>query len=287
MLRLIPVKRILVGSAYKNFIADLSTDVNAQNYVNVIKDENKKIACIVMQKPPVNSLNPELLQQLTVAIKTLEKTKFRGFILTSSTPDVFCAGLDLNELHKPKEERMRLLWTSLHAMWKTLYLTPLISIAAINGNCPAGGCIFPLSCDHTIMMKGRYTIGVSGALLGILIPKWVSTLYFNTLNFGPAEHALKLGKLFTPEEALELHIVNELADSPSDLIEKSESEMEKWLKIPDAARRLTKKSLRQMYVDDLESYEKELVEENLKFFFRDETQNILEAYVKKLKERKK
>lgn len=40
-------------------------------------------ANIIMQRPPVNSLNTELLQQLTSAIKTLEEKKFRGFILSS------------------------------------------------------------------------------------------------------------------------------------------------------------------------------------------------------------
>ena len=42
-----------------------------------------EIATVVMQRPPVNSLNTELLQQLTSAIKTLEEKKFRGFILSS------------------------------------------------------------------------------------------------------------------------------------------------------------------------------------------------------------
>lgn len=57
-------------------------------------------------------------------------------------------------------------------------------------------------------------------------------LYINTLNFQQAEHALKLGKLFTAEEALKLHLVNDLVDSPSELNEKAQSELEKWLKIP-------------------------------------------------------
>lgn len=57
-------------------------------------------------------------------------------------------------------------------------------------------------------------------------------MYINTLNFQKADHALKLGKLFTAEEALKLHIVNDLVDSPSELAEKTLAEMDKWLKVP-------------------------------------------------------
>lgn len=57
-------------------------------------------------------------------------------------------------------------------------------------------------------------------------------LYINTVGFHYADYALKLGKMFTPEEALKLHLVNELVESPSDLNKKAQSEMDKWLKIP-------------------------------------------------------
>jgi len=240
-----------------------------------------------MQRPPVNSLNTEFIQQMTSAIKSLEEKKFRGFVLSSSSPTVFSAGLDITEMYNPTEERLRLFWTSLQTMWKTLYLTPLVSIASINGHCPAGGCLLALSCDHSIMVKSRATIGLNETLLGIIAPKWFRRLYINTLNFQQAEHALKLGKLFTPEEALKLHMVNDLVDSPSELSEKSQSEMEKWLKVPDAARSLTKISMRQPYVEELISYEKKEVDEIVAFVFREETQKVLGAYVKSLKDKKK
>lgn len=271
----------------KEFCVSLSSNVSARNFINVVEDEKKKTANVIMQRPPVNSLNTELLQQLTSTIKALEEKKFKGFILSSSSPTVFSAGLDITEMYSPQEEKLRLFWTSLQNMWKTLYMTPLISIAAINGHCPAGGCVLALSCDHSIMVKSRATIGLNETKLGIIAPKWFSQLYINTLNFQKAEHALKLGQLFTPEEALKLQLVNDLVDSPSDLNEKCQSEMERWLKIPDAARRLAKQSLRKKYVDELITYEKQEVEEIVKFVFLDETQNALGAYIKSLKESKK
>ena len=272
---------------YKNYAAALSSEASSRSFVNVIEDDKKKTANIVMQRPPVNSLNTELLQQLTSAIKSLEEKHYRGFVLSSSSPTVFSAGLDITEMYKPTEERLRLFWTSLQTMWKTLYQTPLISIAAINGHSPAGGCLLALSCDHSIMVKNRATIGLNETMLGIIAPKWFRQMYINTLGFRVAEHALKLGKLFTAEEALQLHIVDELVDSPSDLNEKCQSEIDKWLKIPDTARRLTKLSLRKPYVDELTTYELQEVEDIVKFVFNEETQNMLAAYMKSLKGQKK
>jgi len=280
-------KKLIKVTTYKNFGAALSSDASARNFINVVEDEKKRTANIIMQRPPVNSLNTEFIQQMTSAIKSLEEKKFRGFVLSSSSPTVFSAGLDITEMYNPTEERLRLFWTSLQTMWKTLYLTPLVSIASINGHCPAGGCLLALSCDHSIMVKSRATIGLNETLLGIIAPKWFRRLYINTLNFQQAEHALKLGKLFTPEEALKLHMVNDLVDSPSELSEKCQSEMEKWLKVPDAARSLTKISMRQPYVEELISYEKKEVDEIVAFVFREETQKVLGAYVKSLKDKKK
>lgn len=55
----------------------------------------------------------------------------------------------------------------------------------------------------------------------------------------------------------------------------------------DAARRLTKQSMRKQYVDELVSYEKQELEEIVKFVYLEQTQTALGAYVKSLKGAKK
>ncbi|GIY02792.1 enoyl-CoA delta isomerase 1, mitochondrial [Caerostris extrusa] len=240
-----------------------------------------------MQRPPVNSLNLELLEQITAAIKDLEKKKFRGMILSSNSPTVFSAGLDITEMYKPKEERLRKFWVALQTMWKTLYLTPMVTIAAINGHAPAGGCLVSLSCDHSIMVKSRASIGLNETMLGIVAPKWFRAVYINSLGFRKAEHALKLGKMFTPEEAQKLGLVNELVDSPSDVLSKAQEELDRFMKIPAAALQMTKLSLRKPHVDELISYEKQELEEIVYFVSQEETQKLLGKYFESLKDKKK
>ncbi|GFS41864.1 hypothetical protein TNIN_182341 [Trichonephila inaurata madagascariensis] len=145
---------------------------SVRHVVSVIEDEKKGTARVILQRPPVNALSSELLEKLTTAIKDLEERKFRGFILTSDSPKVFCSGLDINELYKPPEEKLKLYWKAFQNLWKTLYSTPLITIAAVNGHAPAGGCVLTLSCDHSIMVKSGGFIGLNETLLGLAAPKW-------------------------------------------------------------------------------------------------------------------
>ncbi|GIX94315.1 enoyl-CoA delta isomerase 1, mitochondrial [Caerostris extrusa] len=245
------------------------------------------IATVIMKKPPVNSLNLEFLQKLTEVVKDLEDRKFRGLILTSDLPKVFCAGLDITELYNPQKERLEKFWEAFQIFWKTLYITPLITIAAVNGHAPAGGCVFALSCDHTIMVKSKCFIGLNETLLGFAAPKWVQLMLINACGNRKAEYALKMSKLFTPEEALESNIVHELVDSPSQLLPKAEEAMDLWLKVPALGLQMTKLSLRKSFVDDLISYEKEDVDDVVKTFLQDETQKILENYLESLKAKKK
>jgi len=85
-----------------------------------------------MQKMPVNSLNTEMLQSLSQALAQLEADKCRGFILTSSSPTVFSAGLDIREMYQTTPERLHLFWSSLQKLWMQLYSTKMANVALIN-----------------------------------------------------------------------------------------------------------------------------------------------------------
>ncbi|GFT15847.1 enoyl-CoA delta isomerase 1, mitochondrial [Nephila pilipes] len=279
-----------IQSILKPHTAKIYSNAKASNessrvLVNVVEDEKKRTANVIMQRPPVNSLNLELLEQITAAIKDLEKKQFRGMILSSNSPTVFSAGLDITEMFNPKEERIRAFWKTLQQMWKTLYLTPLVTIAAINGHAPAGGCLLSLSCDHNIMVKSRANIGLNETMLGIVAPKWFRAVYINSMGFRKAEHALKLGRMFTAEEALKLGLVNELVDSPSDVVPKAQEELDKWMKIPGGALQMTKLSMRKPFVDDLISYEEQEVDEIVHFVYQDPVQKALGKYIESLKKK--
>ena len=51
-------------------------------------------------------------QELSEALETTSKTA-KGLVLTSSMNSVFCAGLEITEMHDPDPERLRQFWRSL------------------------------------------------------------------------------------------------------------------------------------------------------------------------------
>lgn len=70
-----------------------------------------------MNRPPVNSLNLELLSDLIDAMDFVQKNKCLGMVLTSSSNSVFSAGLDIMEMYKPNEERLKKFWFALQVRW--------------------------------------------------------------------------------------------------------------------------------------------------------------------------
>ena len=76
---------------------------------SVIIEKENGLAIVSLNNPPVNSLGLEFMQDIITAIDTVEKDA-KGLILTSSNKSIFCAGLDLKEMYKPDETRLREFW---------------------------------------------------------------------------------------------------------------------------------------------------------------------------------
>ena len=82
------------------------------------------------------------------------------------------AGNDIKELYAPKttKQRYRQFWTVSNALLARLYSSPLVTVAAIRGACPAGGCCLALCCDVRLMSQETGHIGLNEVALGIPVP---------------------------------------------------------------------------------------------------------------------
>ncbi|KAF3422243.1 hypothetical protein E2986_05577 [Frieseomelitta varia] len=211
--------------------------------VEITKD-NTDIAIISMAHPPVNSLNKELLNTLNMSLMDVQKEKYRGIILTSSLPNVFSAGLDIKEMYNRTEKQLTEYWQTLQDTWLTLYNLKIPVAAAINGACPAGGCLLAMSCEYRVLVEGKHTIGLNETRLGIIAPEWFRSLYVDMIGYRRAEIALLKGTLFHPTEALEIGLVDELASDKANAIKKCKDYIESFKLIPRKGRQSTKMELR-------------------------------------------
>jgi len=262
----------------------VSASCNQSSSVDVTVDSATGVATLKMQRPPVNSLTLELLTEMCIAVDKLDSEKCRGLILGSGVKNIFSAGLDIGTMYQPDEPRLREFWRTLQEIWIKLYGSQMVTVAAISGHSPAGGCLLSMCCDHRIMAEGRYTIGLNETLLGIVAPTWFQDTLVNTVGHREAERALQLGLLYTPEQALSIGMIDSIS-KPEDLENEANEAMKKWLKIPAHARHITKLQLRQSTIDRLVKNRQEDIDHFVNFIMKDTIQKSLGMYVAALKKK--
>nr|XP_019963211.1 PREDICTED: enoyl-CoA delta isomerase 1, mitochondrial [Paralichthys olivaceus] len=240
-----------------------------------------------MQSPPVNSLSLDFLTELCISVEKLEMDKScRGLIITSSQPKVFSAGLDIMEMYGKSPERCGEFWKAVQEMWLKIYSSNMVTIAAINGSSPAGGCLMSMTCDYRIMADNpRYSIGLNETQLGIVAPFWFKDTMVNTVGHRTTEMALELGLLYSPSEALKIGLVDQLVPEDQVLTTATQT-MTKWLAIPDHARQISKSMMRKPTIDKLTSNREADIKNFVSFITKDSIQKSLHMYLEMLKKRK-
>ncbi|XP_067912254.1 enoyl-CoA delta isomerase 1, mitochondrial [Heterodontus francisci] len=250
-------------------------------------DSNTGVAVIQMKKPPVNSLSMEFLTEFAINMEKLEMDReCRGVVLTSSIPKIFSAGLDINEMYGKTPEHTGEFWRAVQEMWLKLYGSNLVTIAAVNGASPAGGCLLAMACDYRIMADNpKYQMGLNETKLGIVAPFWFKDTMINIVGRRVTEHSLQLGLMYSASEALKIGLVDQLV--PQDKIMTTAlSVMSEWLAIPDHARQITKSMMRKPTLDRLLTNRESDIQNFVKFISKDSIQKSLQLYLEMLRQRK-
>lgn len=86
-------------------------------------------------------------KDLTKALDSCEgNPSIRGIIITSglTKKPIFTAGNDLKELYAPatSHQRYKEFWKTSNVFLARLYASHLVTVAAVDGYCPAGGILF-------------------------------------------------------------------------------------------------------------------------------------------------
>lgn len=141
----------------------------------------------------------------------------RVVIITGAIPDRYITHYSVEELVDLAEDREDLIRRSYdliygwHSLLQSLSYLDKPVIAAMTGDTGGGGLELSLNCDIRIMQRGDYLLGFPEASLGILTGTG-SQLLERAIGRSRALDFLLRSRYVTPEGALELGIVNELAD---------------------------------------------------------------------------
>ncbi len=165
-----------------------------------------------LARAPVNALNPELCRAIAEAVPAAVAAGASGIVL-SGGPKVFSAGLDVPYLMTLRShDEVGAAWTDFFAAARALAESPVPVAAALAGHAPAGGCVLALCCDYRVMASGGYRIGLNETQVGLVAPEGIQRLLRRVVGVNRAERLLVGGELVESGRALEMGLVDELAD---------------------------------------------------------------------------
>lgn len=194
---------------------------------------------IRMQHPAKNALGNDLMGWLE---SELERAGSEPLLLTG-TGDSFSAGLNLKEVASFDERNMEAFLRRMDALAERLYHHPAPTVACVNGHAIAGGCVLMLCCDWRVAKRDPKTkIGVNEAAIGACFPPAIFGIVKNRLSPHVRERVMLGAGLSNVDEALELGLVDEIADDAED---RARMRVQILSSYPRATYALTKKVLRE------------------------------------------
>jgi methylglutaconyl-CoA hydratase len=160
------------------------------------------IRVLVLDRPPVNALGRELVDDLLTACDTLREDTQARCVVVRSAGKHFCAGADLKERQGMTLDEVRAFVPKLAGVCNALAGLPMPTVAAVHGTAAGGGCEVALGCDLRILAEDA-TIGLRETALAIL-PGAGGTQRLPRL-VGPAiaKRWIFTGRMHTAAQALE------------------------------------------------------------------------------------
>lgn len=243
-------------------------------------EETHGFPVLMLNRPPVNAFNKQFLVETQQALEYLEKNSSTGFILASTLPATFSAGIDFSEIYQREKRDVEAFWREMQMMWLMLYSYPRPIVAAINGHCLAGGCVLVSCADYRLAAAGVYDFCIPAARLGLTAPLWFLKALRSIVGQRCTELIVSRAENMQPERALNIGLVDELCE-PRVLLERSVEVLKSFSKIDQETQTRMKLMLRQDLLQsvDMDSDRDQFVE----WTCREKTQNILATVNAKLK----
>ena len=169
------------------------------------------ILWLILDRPPLNILSIEMLDQLTAAMRDAIKHPPRLVVITGAGDRAFCAGVDIRDhLDGREKEMLRAVYDNF-AAFEELRSHNIPTVALVKGHALGGGCELAALCD-TVIAHEDATFGLPEISLGVFPP--VAAVHFPALIGQNATMRLMLtGETIQAKEALRLGLAHQVLSS--------------------------------------------------------------------------
>jgi cyclohexa-1,5-dienecarbonyl-CoA hydratase len=198
-----------------------------------------RIASVVLNRPPLNIINIEMLDELNTAWSEIEDMKVQVAVISGAGDRAFSAGVDVADHTPGKVEKML---EEFRRVILRIRRSDCVTIAAIHGHTLGGGAELAMMCD-LIIAADNAQIGQPEISLGCYPPAAVAYLP-GAIGFHKATEMVLLGEPVSAAEAAHLGIVNRVVPHAS-LRETVDGYVDKLLSKSSTVLALTKRALRE------------------------------------------
>ncbi len=193
--------------------------------INYTVDQNVAVISWAMTSAPMNVLNDESIPEFEAALqRAYADETVKGLIITSEKPE-FVAGADLKMIlqHNDADPADMLKVSSeLNRVFRTLETNGKPAVAAINGTALGGGYEICLACHHRVALNNPKTqIGLVEVTIGLLPGAGGTQRLPRMMGIQAVLPLLLEGKKVGVDEAKAIGMIDDIADTPEQMMEKA------------------------------------------------------------------
>jgi enoyl-CoA hydratase len=187
--------------------AERSAETMQGKYIRTRVEEG--VGYVEVHKPKANTYDLDMMRELDDGVEEMRfDDNAKVIILTSGLPGFFSAGADIEMLRTSAPDFKAMFCLHCQETLDKFAKTPKLVIAAINGHCVGGGLEIALACDLRMMAKDSGKIGLPEVKLGVLPGTGGTQRLPRLVGASRALDMIVTGKLLSPDEALQIGLVN-------------------------------------------------------------------------------
>lgn len=166
-------------------------------------------ARIILDRPPLNLLTPQLIAELRQGFDALSRDPSVRAAVITGAGRAFTGGMQLQELRDLTPVSAKAFIASLHEAIQSVHEAPFPTLCLINGACLGAGLELAMACDLRVAAENA-TMGLPEIRVGI--PSVIEAALLPAL-IGPGRAAefLMTGEPIVARRALEWGLVNRIA----------------------------------------------------------------------------
>lgn len=217
------------------------------NYQHITLSIENHIARVILNRPPVNALNKELVAELVSAAHVFKSNDDIWLVAVTTAGKTFCAGADLKERAGTPQDQVIDFVSGIQSVIATWCEIPQPVIMGINGAALGGGLEFALAGDIIIASESA-TLGLPETSLGIIPAAGGTQRLAQRTSSGTAKKWILTAKKFTAQEAKNDGVIDYIFSEES-FVSEFEKIVQQVVSNAPLALRQAKKAIESSYSD--------------------------------------